>query len=109
MRNLLIFLLALVLSFNCYARDTTLLDSGWRFQLADPANAEQPSFDDSAWQTVSIPHNWGWEDAQAGRNYHRGPGWYRRELNFGAPQTGKRYYLKFDAASTVADVYLNGR
>ena len=63
--------------------------------------------DDSGWQAVSIPHNWGWEKAQQGKDYYRGPGWYRRELDI-APETGKRYFLRFEAASLVADVYLNG-
>ena len=63
---------------------------------------------DSSWQAVSIPHNWGWEEAQQGKNYYRGPGWYRHELDV-TPQAGKRYFLRFEAASLVADVYLNGK
>jgi hypothetical protein len=68
----------------------------------------QPGFNDGDWQAVSIPHNWGWEEAQQGKDFYRGPGWYRRDLNLGAPQSGKRYFLRFEAASLVADVYLNG-
>ena len=67
-----------------------------------------PGFNDGDWQAVSIPHNWGWEEAQQGKDFYRGPGWYRRDLNLGAPQSGKRYFLRFEAASLVADVYLNG-
>ena len=62
----------------------------------------------TSWQTVSIPHNWGWEQAQQGKEYYRGPGWYRRELDI-TPEAGKRYFLRFEAASLVADVYLNGK
>jgi beta-galactosidase len=47
-------------------------------------------------------------NAQVGKDYYRGPGWYRRELDI-APEAGKRYFLKFEAASLVADVYLNGK
>src|SRR3546814_8384740 len=36
----------------------------------------------------------------------RGMGWYRRPLC--APAAGKRSFLEFDAASIVADVWLNG-
>ena len=109
MRCLPVILLALLLPFHLSAREDTLLDSGWRFQSGDVTNAVQPGFDDSAWQAVSVPHNWGWQEAQQGQNYYRGPAWYRRELNLGAPQTGRRYFLRFEAASTVADVYLNGQ
>ena len=90
----------------------------WRFKLGEVADAAQPQFDDHDWQKVVLPHNWGWEEAQRGENYYRGPGWYRRALNIGAPKPGKprnevlrgkRYFLRFEAAGSVADVYLNGK
>jgi len=108
MRTFSIFILALVFSFNLFARESTLLDSGWRFKSGEVTNAVQPGFNDGDWSAVSIPHNWGWEEAQQGKDFYRGPGWYRRDLNLGAPQSGKRYFLRFEAASLVADVYLNG-
>ena len=109
MRKFSIFILALVFSFNLFARESTLLDSGWRFKSGEVTNAAQTGVSTTGdWQAVSIPHNWGWEEAQQGKDYYRGPGWYRRELNIGTPQTGKRYFLRFEAASSVADVYLNG-
>jgi len=89
-------------------REDTRLDTGWRFQQGEAPNAEQINFADANWQTVSVPHNWGWEQAQLGKDYYRGPSWYRRELDV-TPETGKRYFLRFEAASLVADVYLNGK
>ena len=115
MRKFSIFVLALVCSFNSFARESTLLDSGWRFMQGDPAGVAgqamspaDPNWIDSSWQAVSIPHNWGWAEAQVGKDYYRGPGWYRRELAV-TPEPGKRYFLRFEAASLVADVYLNGK
>src|ERR1700690_1869475 len=108
MRKLSIFIFALILSGNLLARESTLLDSCWRFKLGEITNAAQPGFNDGDWQAVSIPHNWGWEEAQQGKDFYRGPGWYRRDLNPGAPQSDKRYFIRFEAASLVADVYLNG-
>ena len=102
------FVLALFFSFNAFARESTLLDSGWRFKLGESTNAEAINFNDAGWQTISIPHNWGWEEAQQGKDYYRGPGWYRRELDV-TPEAGKRYFLRFEAASLVAEVYLNGK
>ena len=107
MRTFFVLMFAAACSLNLSARESTLLDSGWNFQSGEAVNAEQPGFDDSSWQRISIPHNWGWEEAQQGRHFYRGPGWYRRELNL-VPETGKRYFLRFEAASLVADVYLNG-
>src|SRR5262249_1727919 len=97
-----------VLSLRTAAQDTRL-ESGWRFRQGEAAGAEKPGFNDADWQTIALPHNWGWEQAQRGENYLRGPGWYRRDLNLGAPKPGRRYYLRFEAAGSVADVYLNGK
>ena len=108
MRTFSIFILSFFFSFNLIARESILLDSGWRFKSGNITNTETVNFGDGNWQTVSIPHNWGWEEAQQGKDFYRGPGWYRRDLNIGAPQSGKRYFLRFEAASQVADVYLNG-
>jgi beta-galactosidase len=108
MRKFSIFIMALGFSFNLFARESTLLDSGWRFKSGEVTNAEQSNFNDGDWQAVSIPHNWGWEEAQRGKDFYRGPGWYRRDLNPGTPEAGKRYFLRFEAAGSVTDVYLNG-
>ena len=115
MRKFSFFVLALIFSFNSFARESTLLDSGWRFMQGDPAGVAgqtmspaDPNWIDSSWQAVSIPHCWGWQEAQQGKDYYRGPGWYRRELDV-TPEAGKRYFLRFEAASLVADVYLNGK
>ncbi len=108
MRKCSIFILMIALTLDSFARQNTLLDSGWRFKSGEVPNAEKPDFNDTDWQTISIPHNWGWEDAQEGRDYYRGPGWYRRELNI-TPEIGKRYFLWFGAAGQVANVYLNGQ
>jgi beta-galactosidase len=102
--------LALVssLTTQVLAREDQRLDAGWHFKLGEVQDAEKSGLDASNWQTVSLPHCWGWQEAQAGRNYYRGPGWYRRELEISA-QPDKRYFLRFEAASLVAEVYLNGK
>jgi beta-galactosidase len=108
MHKISISILALVFCLNVFGRENTRLDADWKFKLGESTNAEAADFDDAGWQTVSLPHNWGWEDAQQGKDYYRGPGWYRRELDI-APETGKKYFLRFEAASLVADAYLNGK
>ena len=88
-------------------RQSSDLLADWRFKQGEITNADQPMFDDHDWQTIPIPHNWGWEQAQRGEKYLRGPGWYRRDLVV-QPKSGRRYFLRFEAAGTVADVWLNG-
>ena len=110
MRQLFIFTVALLLALTSFGRESTRLDSGWRFKLGDADGAQNLKFgerSDKLWEIVSVPHCWGWEDAEQGKEYYQGPGWYRRELNI-APEPDKRYFLRFEAAGSVADVYLNG-
>ena len=102
------FTIAITVCTAAQAREDQRLDTDWRFMLEDVSGAETPGYDDHGWQAVSLPHNWGWEDAQAGKPNFRGPGWYRRELTITA-QPGKRYFLRFEAASLVADVWVNGK
>lgn len=92
---------------NLVAREDLILSADWRYRSGDVAGAEHSEFDDKEWQAVTLPHNWGWEQAQQGQNYYRGPGWYRRTVEV-SPDPNKRYFLRFEAAGSVADVYLNG-
>ena len=108
MPRFLSFIFVFAVAGHLFAREDARLDSGWRFIQQDVTGAEQSGFDDNGWSTVSIPHNWGWQDAQSGKDFYHGPGWYRRSLDIGAPEKGKRYFLRFEAASQVADVYVNG-
>src|SRR5262245_44730242 len=113
MRYLLILTLACFVgnasSLDAAVRSNTRLDIGWRFKQGEVAGAEKAGFNDTTWQAISLPHNWGWEQAQQGEKYLRGPGWYRYDLNIGKPTPGRRYFLRFEAAASVADTYLNGQ
>ncbi len=89
-------------------RITSTLIDGWRFVREDAPNAAEPGFDDSAWQQVRVPHTWNAEDGQdGGANYYRGVGWYRRAMEL--PRTGGRVFIRFGAANTAAEVFLDGR
>jgi beta-galactosidase len=85
------------------------LAGGWRFIRTDVPGAQAADFDDTSWTAVTLPHTWNAADGQdGGNNYHRGAGWYRRPLALPAAFAGRRVYLQFDAASMVADVWVNG-
>ena len=74
------------------AREVEPLESNWHFHLGETAAAESNTLDDSSWETVSLPHNWGWQEAEQGKDYYRGPGWYRRAL---AQLPGQRWAGSF--------------
>jgi beta-galactosidase len=102
----------------------TALNEGWKFIRADVNGAQRPGFDDSNWVDVTLPHTWNAEDVlkggsttstelstgslTTGNDYYRGPGWYRGKLAIPAEAKGRRVFVYFEAASTVADVYFNG-
>jgi beta-galactosidase len=43
-------------------------DSDWRFIRIDANGAEKPGFDDTAWRTLDLPHDWSIEDLPQGEN-----------------------------------------
>jgi beta-galactosidase len=91
-------------------------DFDWRFALGDPAGAEAPGFDDSAWRAVQLPHDWSIESPPDPKGptgngegyYPAGIGWYRRA--FSAPAAWKRKHVtvEFDGIHRNASIYLNG-
>jgi beta-galactosidase len=99
-------------------RSAQNLDTGWKFIRQDvPVDAAIAS-----WDSVTVPHTWNAFDGQDGptpgntrrttdRNadYYRGPGWYARSLDIPASWQGQRIFIRFEAASSVANVYVNGQ
>jgi beta-galactosidase len=90
-------------------RTVASLDPSWRFLRSDVAGAEAVSFNDSSWGTVNLPHTWNNLDGQDGGNdYYRGVGWYRKHYTVPDALSGQELFLKFDGASLVTDLYVNG-
>ena len=85
------------------------LSSGIGPTFLQGGEAPAPSVTDQ-WQSVSVPHTWNAVDGQDGKpGYRRGPGWYEHPLTAPAAWRGKRVFLRFEGASLVADVYVNGQ
>src|SRR5258706_4781858 len=114
----LILSLATVFGFS----QTDLFDFGWRFYRGGAQSAETPSFDDTSWRKVDLPHDWSIEDlpgtsspfdpdavGQVSTGFAvGGTGWYRKHFFLNAHQKAKRVYLQFDGVYMNADVWLNG-
>ena len=91
-------------------------DSGWKFILGDPSGAEAPSFADSTWRTVDLPHDWSIEGRPEKDNptgggggfFPAGIGWYRKTFSAPAGWRGKRVSIEFDGVYRDSTVYLNG-
>lgn len=114
-------------------RTTSLLDNGWKFSKGDFENAEQVGFDDSGWETVSVPHDWAIygpfdkevdkqvvaisqnnEDeasektGRTGALPHIGDGWYRTSFQLPELAEGSRVLVVFEGAMSDPEVFING-
>jgi beta-galactosidase len=80
----------------------------------------RPQFDDSGWQTVTLPHDWAIqgpfysaENAPVGGGMGRlpspGVAWYRRKLDITAADAGKSVFLDVDGAMAYSMVWINGK
>lgn len=130
-RNLTTIFLMVVAGMLHAQRSETLLEKNWKFLKGDPLEAQSYDFDDSAWETVRVPHDWAiygpfdthndLQDVAITQNFetkssvksgrtgalpYMGVGWYRTE--FDTP-TDKEVTLLFDGAMSEARVYVNGK
>lgn len=102
---------------NTYANPairTQNFDSNWKFYLGDAGEAQGNEFDDSKWESVSIPHDYSITqdyttalDAESGY-LPGGTGWYRKHFVVGKEMEGKELRLDFDGVYMNATVYVNG-
>ena len=85
------------------------MNVAWRFLKADAPHAEAPTFDDSKWGVVSLPHGLEYLpiDASGGVNY-QGPAWYRKHFTPDPVLKGKKLFLHFEAIMGKCKVWVNG-
>lgn len=130
LKNLVLPLLLLSLPAAAQ-RSESLLEKGWKFAKGDVAEAMEPQFDDSKWETVGVPHDWAifgpfdrdndLQSVAVTQNFEKkaslktgrtgglpyvGIGWYRTRFDVPA---GKQTSLVFDGAMSEARVYVNGK
>ncbi|QWT17379.1 discoidin domain-containing protein [Collinsella sp. zg1085] len=94
---------------------TQNFDGNWKFKLGDASGAENPSFDDSAWEHINLPHDYSIDQertraGEAESSYLLGGiGWYRKAFEVGKELAGKRLRIDFDGIYMDATVYVNGK
>ncbi len=126
--------------------DKVRLSDGWRFSFGDASSMVKdfgcgteyfnymtkaasihnegpyaPSFDDSSWQEVRVPHDWAVtlpyeEEASHSHGYktvgYKYPetsiGWYRLHIPIAAEDEGKHIRIQFDGIFRNAQVWFNG-
>lgn len=89
-------------------RESRTINDSWKFLKGECAAASDSAFNDAAWTSVHLPHTWN-TDAYIEKDYYRGIGWYRRQISIPQSWKGKQIFLKLDAASKAATIYINGK
>ncbi len=110
-RHLAATALALLVSAAAYAapREKFNFNSGWRLATGDFRSAETPDFDDSGWESVTLPHAFN-EDEAFRKSIEKLTDtvcWYRK--HFRVPDMkDKKVFVEFEGVRQGADFYLNG-
>ena len=112
--------LAAIISHSTYAKTAParyhlLMDRDWKFFLGDDKNASNVSFDDNAWRTLDLPHDWSIEgdfkkDAPTGGGggyLPTGIGWYRKQFTLPSSVKGKEVSIQFDGVYMNSEVWIN--
>ena len=100
-------------------RSRALWNEGWSFRRqispgsateAEFVGAQQPGYEDSGWQQVSLPHSW---DATADNpfattGHFHGVGWYRKRFEVAASWRGHRVLVHFNGVFQTTDAWVNG-
>ena len=139
MKSIKISLLAAMISVTVHAqkgkvytvpsngRIVKTINTEWVFNYfpeseAEDGGYEQPSFDDTKWTYIAIPHTWNtYETTHELHPYIRnasykddpywwlGWGWYRKRFVMGEELRGKKVTFEFDGVQKYAKIYLNGK
>lgn len=89
-------------------------NEGWKFYLGTSSTAQNPGFNDSAWESVTLPHDFSISqsyttsgEAESGF-LPGGTGWYRKTFTLPENFSGRKLYINFDGVYSDAYVYVNG-
>jgi len=90
-------------------------DNGWLFSKADFPAAMMSAYDDSAWQSVSVPHDWS-SDGPFSANFASGTGyapggvgWYRKHFRLDPSRTNGSVTVEFDGIYDNSEIWINGQ
>ncbi len=114
MRNRPSFLTAvaafLLLAVSSPAREVISLNDSWRFTPARVAGMNRwGGANPNAGEAVSLPHTWNASDFMSNEGYRRGYGTYARQLEIPETYRGKRVFLRFEGAGSMAAVLVNNK
>jgi len=94
-----------------------LFDYNWKFYRGDMAAAASRDFNDAAWRSLDLPHDWSIEGEINPKNpmggeggyFPAGIGWYRKAFKVPEGWKGKKISIYFEGVYMNAEVFINGK
>jgi beta-galactosidase len=113
---LLLAITGLQLQAQSPPRTISLFTKDWRFYLGDADAAKDTSFNDAAWRTLNLPHDWSIEfpfnqnspATTGGGALDGGLAWYRKTFTLPASDKNKKIFIDFDGVYRNSEVWING-
>jgi len=107
---------ASAVTLNAQSRITAKFNNDWKFSLGDDPVASAGSFNDAAWRSLNLPHDWSIEypfDSRSptgtgGGALRGGIGWYRKTFTLPEADKGKNIFIDFDGVYRNSEVFING-
>ena len=96
-------------------RNNILFNFDWKFHYGEEKRAINENFDDNAWRTVNLPHDYQFEQpwdstAIGGRGFKPlGIGWYRKTFNTMPEWKNKRIFINFEGIMLNGEIWFNGK
>jgi len=105
----LAFLFVFISSDMLSARNVLSLNQGWDFTPTRSAGMARWGAARQNGEKVDLPHTWNAADFMNDGGYRRGYGSYTKQLDIPESYKGKRVFVKFEAAGSMATVLVNGK
>ena len=80
------------LTFLTARADSRLINDGWKFRSGDVPEARYAAYDDAAWRSLRLPHDWAFENGYSADGAQGDKGGYAGEVWFNGHYLGKRPY-----------------
>jgi len=109
-------ILPLRLGAQANGQSASSFNQNWKFLLGDEKEAANENFNDEAWRSVQLPHDWSIElpfdstspTGTGGAALRGGMGWYRKTFVLPAATNGKNIFIDFDGVYCNSEVFING-
>jgi len=94
-----------------FKREKYNFNSDWKLKTGDSENAEFPSFNDSSWKKITLPHAYNQEEAFEKDIEHLTTGivWYRKKFKLPKSSKDQKIFIEFEGIRQAGIIYINGQ